>query len=379
MMRFRIEIVFLLLVGSFFMVQCSSDAPVNDPNAQLTTQDTVVAPVQLNAADVKWFKQFNGTINGTIAISMQLNRKGTAITGSYYYDRVSKPLRLHGYMHGDSVVVEETSAKGALTGRFVGLLLADREFIGVWQDGQGKKQFPFEVKASKDSAVVVSSITYYKTDCSYRDSLLRYAPSEITSEYDTVCPVFEAVQLVIGGLAPTANKRINAAIVAETLGMADYEAHSTFQSFVNGVVGSSFQQLSIGAYVHFMNSRFISICYTNDFYGGGAHPLHASKIKNYNLSNGEEIALEHIFTTEFLGQLDAIGEKEFIDQNGSEGWDFVPGQFKLPSNFSISQEGVEFVFNQYEIGPYAAGMPSVFIAFNKYSRGVQPQWLRKNI
>ena len=372
----RLAKIALLCFAFSFFWQCSQNT---SSETTLVTAKEEASGVNNATSDNNWFKQFAGTINGTIAITMQLNRRESQLNGNYYYNRLSKPLRLSGYAQGDSLVVEEYLANGKSTGRFTGRLLADGHYTGVWSDGTGKRSYPFSLSESIDSSLQLSTITYYRSDCSYRDSVLKSGHLEDISTFDTVCSVFEAVQLVVGGLTPDVNKKINAKITAETLAMASSEEHSSFQSFVNGVVGSPYQELSIGAYVYFKNHKILSIGFTNDFYGGGAHPLHSSTVKNYDLRTGEEIALAEIFTSEFLEQINKIGEKEFVELNGAEGWDFKPGEFKVPTNFSISEEGVEFVFNQYEIGPYAAGMPSFFLSFSKYARGVQPQWLRRNI
>ncbi len=378
LVRSHIKIgLFFLSVGCLW--QCTSETSKNKESQVQAVQDTVVSHSKINHNDEKWFRQFSGTINGTIAITMQLNRKGDVIVGNYYYDRISKPLRLIGYAFGDSVIVQEYIANGSSTGRFWGKLYANGSYTGRWSDGKAEKHFPFELMERRDSTLTFSNMTYFQTDCTYRDSILKVDQLEDLISFDTICPSFEAIQLMVGGLTPTINKKINASIESETLKMADAPSAKTFQEFVNAVKGSVYQEVSISANVQYVDTRILSICYNHDFYGGGAHPLHQSRMKNYNLEDGKEISLADIFTPSFLDKIIEIGEKEFIEVNGAEGWFYEPGQFFVPANYSISQEGVEFFYNQYEIGPYSAGMPSFFISFKKYSSGVKAMWSKKSI
>ena len=71
--------------------------------------------------------------------------------------------------------------------------------------------------------------------------------------------------------------------------------------------------------------------------------------------------MSDIFKAGYGKELTKIAEKLFIRQNGYSDWDFSPGKgnFKLAQEFYLTENGIVFSYNQYEIGPYAAGMPEV--------------------
>ena len=41
------------------------------------------------------------------------------------------------------------------------------------------------------------------------------------------------------------------------------------------------------------------------------------------------------------------------------------GKFHFTTNFALTKDGIEFVYNTYEIGPYAVGASSLTIPYNE--------------
>jgi hypothetical protein len=92
-------------------------------------------------------------------------------------------------------------------------------------------------------------------------------------------------------------------------------------------------------------------------------------ILNFDLRNGKIIQLSDLFKPGYGKPLKNLVEKQFIKQNGKSAWNFTPGSgdFELADQFSITPQGLVFSYNQYEIGPYAAGMPEVIVSYNLIS------------
>ena len=94
-------------------------------------------------------------------------------------------------------------------------------------------------------------------------------------------------------------------------------------------------------------------------YLGGAHPNSYQTYLNFNKETGEVMQLEDIVTDKIA--LLKIAEKRF-----REVYEIAPNQplseaglfdnkLTLPENFAVTQEGLLFFYNTYEIAPYAAG------------------------
>lgn len=108
-------------------------------------------------------------------------------------------------------------------------------------------------------------------------------------------------------------------------------------------------------------------------YTGGAHGNYSSETACFFTSTGKRIVMADLFKD--MDAVNKLGLKYFKKDNGldekidciEQGWDFSDEDFKLNENFDISTETITWQFNSYEIGPYAAGAPSVTIPLKELS------------
>ncbi len=105
---------------------------------------------------------------------------------------------------------------------------------------------------------------------------------------------------------------------------------------------------------------------------GGAHPLSFIKFINWNTKANKIITLNEIFTDGYEEKLNAIAEKVFRKNERladtaslAVNYFFKNNKFALNSNFSLTPLGIRFLYNQYEIKPYAAGTTSLFIPYSE--------------
>ncbi|AFZ42453.1 hypothetical protein PCC7418_0216 [Halothece sp. PCC 7418] len=103
----------------------------------------------------------------------------------------------------------------------------------------------------------------------------------------------------------------------------------------------------------------ITVVLSEYSYMGGAHPNSYQTYLNFNKKTGDIIQLKDLITEEET--VLEVAEKRF-----REVYDVAPNrplteaglfenQLTLPENFAITQEGLLFFYNTYEIAPYAAG------------------------
>ena len=117
------------------------------------------------------------------------------------------------------------------------------------------------------------------------------------------------------------------------------------------------------------NNR-LSILENTVIYLGGAHPSTIGESKNYDVILGQELELVDIYpektqeeiNNEIIAKFDAEllgdGEKMYDEEVMTlikESIDNI--------SFYLTEEGVECYFQQYEVGPYAIGMPSVVLEY----------------
>ena len=104
-------------------------------------------------------------------------------------------------------------------------------------------------------------------------------------------------------------------------------------------------------------------------YMGGAHGMYGTLFYNYDAKKGKLLTVDDVFT-DTVALVDNI-TKYFINAyqlddsvSLAEQGFFVEGE-KLPmtSNFALLPEGVVFVYNVYEIAPYAFGMAEITVPY----------------
>ena len=113
------------------------------------------------------------------------------------------------------------------------------------------------------------------------------------------------------------------------------------------------------------SNTFLSMYIFSEYYGfGAAHGQHGISVINVDLKTGNQIKLKDVLADNYKSTLKALGKRKFLEQNGNdEGWFLEDGQpFELPEVFSITRKGITFTYQVYEIGPYAAGAPEVFLS-----------------
>lgn len=107
--------------------------------------------------------------------------------------------------------------------------------------------------------------------------------------------------------------------------------------------------------------------YAHSMYTGGAHPNGAELYCNFDLKTGNRLTLKDICSD--VVELERRAEKIFREEQGIEatesleehGFWFADNTFHLTENFYIADGKLTFVFNQYEVAPYAMGVISIEI------------------
>lgn len=110
------------------------------------------------------------------------------------------------------------------------------------------------------------------------------------------------------------------------------------------------------------NPEFVVLSLSNWNYEGGAHGNAWSEMHIFDIKTGKELLLEDFFSNvdvltnraELIFRADQELAKD-VDLIEAGFW-FDDGKFKLNENFVFNENSVDFLYNQYEIAPYAAGM-----------------------
>lgn len=120
-----------------------------------------------------------------------------------------------------------------------------------------------------------------------------------------------------------------------------------------------------------------------DAYSGGAHGSAWVGFDNIDLEAQRVIGLKDLFSASELKALTSIAEPFFRLDNEVKanetltqgGYWFENDQFKLPTQFALTENGLLFVYAQYEVAPYAAGMPDFVLPYKAIAKAQNQQSL----
>lgn len=123
----------------------------------------------------------------------------------------------------------------------------------------------------------------------------------------------------------------------------------------------------------------VALKFTQVDYMGGAHPNSSFTYVDYDRSSKAVLTLDSILKPNTFSKLQRIAEQIFRkneglapDQSLANTYFFDKDTFHLNSNFTITKAGLEFLYNPYEIKPYAAGITTLVIPYSAIKDLIKP-------
>lgn len=126
----------------------------------------------------------------------------------------------------------------------------------------------------------------------------------------------------------------------------------------------------INTEVHYGNNRNIIGHFIKMYqYTGGAHGGTFITCRNLRLEDGSVVTLDNYFKPDYEKVLIPILEKKLFEYVGCSNRDELDdyGYFSnepmfVSPNFEIRQDTIDFIYNQYDIAPYAMGITTLSVA-----------------
>ena len=125
----------------------------------------------------------------------------------------------------------------------------------------------------------------------------------------------------------------------------------------------------------------LTLAYEEYTYAGGAHGLPSEKFVNLSTLNGQPLELEALLKPFQMKELEKAAEAAFREQHGlaeggsinATGFIFEEDRFALPQNMLIQEAGLYFLYNVYEIAPYAAGPQELTLPYDQIRGLLDPE------
>ena len=114
-------------------------------------------------------------------------------------------------------------------------------------------------------------------------------------------------------------------------------------------------------------------------YMGGAHGLETRNYFNFDLKTGKVISEKDLFVPNYEAALTDLIKKRIVEESTEiktiedlEESIYWTDSIKPNGNFYISDEGINYVFNPYEIAPYAFGETEVTLTYEQLKSILKP-------
>ena len=113
---------------------------------------------------------------------------------------------------------------------------------------------------------------------------------------------------------------------------------------------------------------------------GGAHGITKTQQLVFDAVTGKQLALADFFVSGFESALDKLIERRFRQMKGLTPTEALNGQkgglfentIHHNENFAVTGSGIRFVYNQYEIAPYAVGQVIIDLSFDDLKGILKP-------
>jgi len=118
---------------------------------------------------------------------------------------------------------------------------------------------------------------------------------------------------------------------------------------------------------------------------GGAHGLETRNYYNFDLKTGNLISENDLFVPDYKSKLSELLKIRIVEESKEvkelkdtepilnlEDTDYWTDSIKPNGNFYITDEGINYVFNPYEIAPYYMGQTEVTLPYNRLKGIIKP-------
>jgi hypothetical protein len=373
--------LFALALFGASLQSCRSDTSKSDPNAGASAQsqpspsgDSQQANGVVVPAPAEFKEVFVGAIDDKHAVHMELERKDSDLSGSYFYERAgafnsaTRTLELKGRIDedGNVTLAESTYAAGnpQNTGEFKGKLDGlsangdlSLRLSGSWTGGKGGKQLPFSLRQLRFD---LGGLKLDERNEERENKKLRY-------KIDTAMPQ-------LAGAGDARVEKFNQAVtnlVAPRTGefkkVADETAREEAAAKQDAKSSLPPNSLSVSYDITAADKNFISVLFSFYEYLGGAHPNTITESFNYDLNRNAPVSLADLFTpnSNYLKVISDYAIKELKKLDTVSGVENGAGpKIENFHSWNITPAGLKITFDPYQVGPYAAGPHEVVVPYS---------------
>lgn len=211
-----------------------------------------------------------------------------------------------------------------------------------------------------------------------------------------VCEACPSVRVAIPEATETTalGRGVNRALQEEVIELLDYDETRDATGIPEAIeaFGSGFEELrrqfpdeaigweaDIEGQISFEDDRLLTLKLETYIFTGGAHGLSSIRYLNFDKKTGEELSIEELFTN--VTALERLAEEAFRAAKGipagaginDTGFMFEEDRFSLPENMGFTPQGLELLYNPYEVASYADGPISLVLPMERITPLLSPR------
>jgi hypothetical protein len=304
---------------------------------------------------------WTGTIGEAAQIQLHLSGRGSRWDGEYFYERFGRLLQVEGSTTADG----KTSLQEP-TGEFAGTIdVKAATFVGTWRSADGLRALPFSLRKAAKTVTLT-------TDDAAAGAISTYP------EFTSNAPAFVRLNR---NLAKTIRSTHLAFVDKAQRDWRDWQRQNGHEGWLSNELGQHCR-------VIYYSKDLVSLLVAHYEYGGGMHGSTSFVPMNFVLRDGEfrPLKLSDLFIKDsnFAARLSKSALRELRRKKASS---VVDGAIKaLAENqlavFTLSPEGIQFWFAEYEVGCYAEGVFDAMVTWDALRTIVDPKgpaakWLGK--
>jgi len=322
----------------------------------------LIFAVQIYAQTIS--KNFRGYVNG-IPVQMSLIRDGEKLSGTYFYTRIGKDLKLNGTIDSEgNFKLTETDSAGKITGEFSGKWEELADSNGATISGEWRKPNSEDSLGFIASEQMIEFTNGAKFTAKNFSEINKPKKFEITIEYPEIAGVNPAFAAKFNQLSKSRSMALYAAFKKDMMA----QTAADLRNFPKGMTNT----LDVNYSIEWATDEIISISFINSTYTGGAHGNYLTETLNFDLKNGKELKLADLFQTG-VNYLKTISDysiadlKTKLDEMSDDDW-IKNGAGPSAENYSswnLTKKGLMITFDPYQVAAYAAGMQNVMIPYSK--------------
>lgn len=126
--------------------------------------------------------------------------------------------------------------------------------------------------------------------------------------------------------------------------------------------------------------RLVTVSIDSYFFTGGAHGMTLTQNMVFDAATGKQLGLADFFAPGFETALDRLIDIRFRQMRGLAPGDTLTGEkgglfenvIRHNENFAVTGSGIRFLYNQYDIAPYAAGQITIDLSFDELKGILKP-------